>query len=107
MEILRSGEGGQARMEVVGELDIATGPQLDEAIDRALDEGARDVVLDLGRTTFLDSAGMGALIRAVRSIDQQGGRMTVVSPHGSEARLVIEMARIGNIVGLRDDPPPA
>jgi hypothetical protein len=29
--------------------------------------------------------------------------MAVVSPPGSEARLVIEMSRTGSVVGLRDD----
>jgi len=29
--------------------------------------------------------------------------MTVHSPHGSEARLVIEMSRTGGILGLAED----
>jgi anti-sigma B factor antagonist len=102
MEILTTKAEGTARMEVVGELDIAGGPRLDAAVAEALDGGCEEVVVDLARTTFLDSAGMGALIRAVRSVDEQGGRMSVLSPPGSEARLVLEMARVGDVVGLRD-----
>ena len=102
MEILRSAEGETAHMEVVGELDIASGTALDAAVEQALGEGAREVVIDLGRTTFVDSAGLGALIRAVRTVDQEHGTMAVTCPPGSEARLVIEMARVGGVVGLRD-----
>ncbi len=102
IEIVRSGEGETAELEVVGELDIASGTTLDEAVVEALDDGCREVVIDLGRTTFVDSAGLGALIRAVRSVDQEHATMSVVSPPGSEARLVIEMARVGGVVGLRD-----
>jgi anti-sigma B factor antagonist len=102
MEIIRSVEGDEVHMEVVGELDIASGTRLDEAVVSALHEGCRQVVVDLGRTTFMDSAGLGALIRAVRSVDSERGSLSVVSPHGSEARLVIEMARVGGVVGLRD-----
>jgi anti-sigma B factor antagonist len=102
VEILRSGEGETAQLEVVGELDIASGPTLDAAVGEALEDGAREVVIDLGRTTFVDSAGLGALIRVVRTVDQEHASMSVVSPPGSEARLVIEMARVGGVVGLRD-----
>ncbi|HEX2125666.1 MAG TPA: STAS domain-containing protein [Thermoleophilaceae bacterium] len=102
MEIRSTREGDHARMEVEGELDIATGPRLDEAVGEVLEAGCTDIVVDLGGTTFLDSAGMSALVRAVRSIDQHGGRMRVLSPPGSEARVVLEMARIGDVVGLQD-----
>jgi anti-sigma B factor antagonist len=102
MEIRRSAEGETAHVEVVGELDIASGPKLDAAVEEALGEGAREVVIDLGGATFVDSAGLGALIRAVRTVDEEHATMSVVSPPGSEARLVIEMARVGGVVGLRD-----
>ena len=102
MEIRSSHRDGTARLELRGELDIGTAPKLDEAVDRALDEGCREVVLDLAGTTFMDSSGLGALIRAARTVDARQGRMAVVSPPGSEARVVIEMSRTGSVVGLRD-----
>jgi anti-anti-sigma factor len=102
MEIRSTDADGAARLELTGELDIGTGGQLDSAVARALDDGFRDVVIDLGGTTFLDSSGLAALIRAARNVDAAGGAMTVLSPPGSEARLVIEMSRTGDVVGLRD-----
>jgi anti-sigma B factor antagonist len=102
MEIRSSHTEGTAHLELRGELDIGTAPKLDEAVDRALDDGCREVVLDLGGTTFMDSSGLGALIRAARTIDAQRAKMAVVSPPGSEARVVIEMSRTGSVVGLRD-----
>ena len=103
MEIRSSHSEGTAHLELRGELDIGTAPKLEEAVDRALDDGCREVVLDLGPTTLLDSSGLGALIRAARTVGDRHGTMAVVSPPGSEARLVIEMSRTGSIVGLRDD----
>ena len=103
MEIRSSCQEGTARLELHGELDIGTAPKLDEAVEQALDDGCREVVLDLGPTTLLDSSGLGALIRAARTVGDRHGTMAVVSPPGSEARLVIEMSRTGSVVGLRDD----
>jgi anti-anti-sigma factor len=102
MEIRTTQDGGAARMEVIGELDIGTGPQLEDAVSRALEDGSRDVVVDLAGTTFLDSSGLGSLIRAARSVDATHGTMTVLSPRGSEARVVIEMSRTGDVVGLQE-----
>jgi anti-sigma B factor antagonist len=102
MEIRTSQNDGTASLELRGELDIGTAPQLDEAVERALEDGCREVVLDLAGTTFLDSSGLGALIRAARTVDARQGQMAVLSPPGSEARVVIEMSRTGSVVGLRD-----
>jgi anti-sigma B factor antagonist len=102
MDIRSSHSDGTARLELHGELDIGTAPKLDAAVDRALEDGCREVVLDLGGTTFMDSTGLSALIRAARAIDQRRGKMAVISPPGSEARVVIEMSRTGSVVGLRD-----
>jgi anti-sigma B factor antagonist len=102
MEIRSRRSEGTARLELHGELDIGTAPKLDEAVEEALDAGCREVVLDLGPTTLLDSSGLGALVRAAREVDARKARMAVVSPPGSEARVVIEMSRTGSVVGLRD-----
>jgi anti-sigma B factor antagonist len=102
MEIRSSRSEGTARLELHGELDIGTAPKLDEAVEEALDDGCREVVLDLGPTTLLDSSGLGALVRAAREVDARKAKMAVVSPPGSEARVVIEMSRTGSVVGLRD-----
>jgi anti-sigma B factor antagonist len=102
MEIRSTDAEGAARLELVGELDIGTGAQLDDAVARVLEDGCRHLVIDLAGTTFLDSSGLGALIRAARSVDAAQATMTVLSPPGSEARVVIEMSRTGDIVGLRD-----
>jgi anti-sigma B factor antagonist len=102
MEIRSTETDGGQRMELRGELDIGTAPQLEQAVERALEEGCREVVLDLTGTTLLDSSGLGALLRAKRSVDARQGTMTVHSPPGSEARLVIEMSRTGGILGLTD-----
>jgi anti-sigma B factor antagonist len=102
MEIRSSRNDGTAHLELHGELDIGTAPKLDEAVEEALEAGCREVVLDLGPTTLLDSSGLGALVRAAREVDARKAKMAVVSPPGSEARVVIEMSRTGSVVGLRD-----
>jgi anti-sigma B factor antagonist len=102
MEIRSSRREGTACLELRGELDIGTAPALDEAVSGALDDGCREVVLDLAGTTFIDSAGLGALLRAARTVDARKAKMAVRSPPGSEARVLLEMSRTSGVVGLQD-----
>jgi anti-anti-sigma factor len=60
-----------------GELDVATAPQLDAAVD---DRGGdvRDLVVDLRELTFLDSTGLRSLLRARSVADTAGGTLVLV-----------------------------
>lgn len=48
---------------VHGELDLATVAELDGALHRLHDDGARAPVLDLSGVTFIDSTGVSAVLR--------------------------------------------
>src|SRR5213080_20144 len=50
-----------------GELDLAAAPCADAALDFLLDSGARDLLIDLERVTYLDCGGLAVLARAARS----------------------------------------
>jgi anti-anti-sigma factor len=97
--------GAVVTLEVDGELDIETGEALQQAVQRVLDEGAHQVRIDLTPTTFVDSAGLAALLRAAREVRERHGEIHVDSPHGSEARLFIELSGTQSVLGLSDDPP--
>ncbi len=53
------------RISAAGELDVATAPKLDEAIDGAVQAG-KGVSLDLSGIDFLDSTGLRAVIGGLR-----------------------------------------
>jgi anti-anti-sigma factor len=93
------------RLEVAGDLDIAAADPLSEAIDAALGDGTRALVVDLSRTTFVDSTGLSHLLRARRRADAERATLRIVAPPGSEARVVIDLTGVGSLLGV-DDPPP-
>lgn len=93
-------------LEVDGELDMATGETLKHAVHGVLEQGAMKVRIDLTRTTFVDSAGLAALVRAAREVRERRGEVHVHSPRGSEARVFIELSGTQSILGLSEDPPP-
>ncbi|MFF0388295.1 STAS domain-containing protein [Kitasatospora sp. NPDC004615] len=61
-------------VRVDGEIDLDTAPALRRALAAAL-EAHREVVLDLSEVTFMDCAGLGALVRARNQADRSGRRL--------------------------------
>ena len=53
-----------AVVSVAGVVDMLTSPQLESAIDGALDQQPAGVVVDFTEVEFLASAGMGVLVAA-------------------------------------------
>jgi anti-anti-sigma factor len=75
-----------------GELDIAALPCVDATIDALLDSGVRDLLVDLERVTYLDAAGVGALVRAAHVAHARGAREYVFRARG-RPREVLDWAR--------------
>lgn len=64
MEISVSQEQGRASvtvLKVTGELNAVTYEQFQSTAKKAIDDGARNVVVDLGGVPYMSSAGMRAL----------------------------------------------
>jgi anti-sigma B factor antagonist len=63
---IHPGPDGQLRLS--GELDMASTPQLRAALQRQVDAGVRQCVLDLAELTFCDSVGLSTLLWADRTL---------------------------------------
>ncbi len=71
-------EGPHDIVTVSGELDLATAPQLSEAIRSVLVPGRSHLVLDLDQVSFIDSTGLSVLVAAHRRAIREGGSFGLV-----------------------------
>jgi anti-anti-sigma factor len=55
-------QGDALVLDVAGEIDLATAPQLGDSIKAAMEQQPKTLVVDLSRVDFLASAGMAVLI---------------------------------------------
>src|SRR5947209_10768497 len=69
---------GRRLIAVRGELDLFTAPELRTKINDTIDEGARELIVDLSDTTFLDSTGLGVLIAALKRMRSCSGELVIV-----------------------------
>jgi anti-sigma B factor antagonist len=69
---------GHKVLEVGGEIDVYTAPQLREQLISLVESGDRQVVVDLGRVEFLDSTGLGVLVGALKRLRGVDGELALV-----------------------------
>ena len=89
-------------LRVVGEIDIATGPLLRDALLRFADGTDGAVVADLSGVRFIDSAGIAVLVDVQNRLGYQG-RVLELHQVSTEVGRVIEL--LGLTRRLRVDQP--
>jgi anti-sigma B factor antagonist len=99
-------EDGVAHLALVGDVDLATAQSVRGAVGEALDDGVDEIVVDLGGVSFLDSTGLGVLLHAARDAERRRAKWRSVCPSGCEARVVIELAGVGRLLGLEEAAAP-
>lgn len=88
---------------VIGELDVATAPILEDAVDRAFD-GPGVFRLDLSGLTFMDSAGARAIMHAHNTVESLGRRLVVLSPTPVVYR-VLALTGLDQVIDIKDGEP--
>lgn len=87
-----------------GNLEQHTVAQFREAVSVLPSE--QPVVFELSAVPFIDSAGLGALIGAIRRTRELGGEVAVCAPRPSVSR-VLQMVGLPRIVTVTGSPKEA
>jgi anti-anti-sigma factor len=89
VEVDLRGPLGIACVHVSGEVDIAAAPQLEGMVRAIVASGAEvSVVVDLADVTFMDMAGIHALIAAQGALNAAGRTMQVINVRPAIARVM-------------------
>jgi anti-anti-sigma factor len=91
-----------ARVQLDGELDLASLGLLEAEVLAALRAGASRVLLDLHGVRFVDAAGLGGIVRAVNHAEAAGSRLSIVEPSPAVRRVL----RLTNLEGLTTQGEP-
>ena len=63
---------------VRGDIDISTSPKLLDTLFSLVDGGHLNIVLDLDGIKYVDSSGLGSLVKAYQRIKQNNGTIRVI-----------------------------
>jgi anti-sigma B factor antagonist len=97
-------ENGVRVIEVRGELDLSTAPDLEAPLEEATAAADGSVLIDLSDCEFIDSTGIALIVRAWQRVDARsdnGGTGRVVLCCGNEqVRRVLEVTGLENSIAI-------
>ena len=98
--------GDIAVIEIVGRIALAAGTAaIREAIQTLLERKEPRVVMDLHAVNFIDSAGLGELVRAHTSVAKHGGRLIILNP-SNVVQDLFWMTKLDRVLEIQSDESP-
>jgi anti-anti-sigma factor len=77
-----------AVISATGEIDAGNADEVGAAVEAALADGQRRILLDFAQVTFIDSSGLGMLVRSHRQAEAAQATFAVVRPSVHTRKLI-------------------
>ncbi len=94
------------RVTVVScEGDLILGPPevtFKRKVDELVEQGHVNLLVDLQRVPYLDSSGLGALVRALTETQKEGGQIKLLNA-GPRVRKLLEVTKLNSLFEMYDD----
>ncbi len=94
--------GDKMVISVSGDLDVVTAPRLRDRLIGAVEEGERELFVDLTPCQFVDSSGLSALVTGLKRIRSVGGELGLICPAGHVRRL-LQVVALDQVFTVFDD----
>ena len=97
MEIIKSVNGSELTLKVIGRLDTSTSPVLESELRGSI-EGVTDLILDFEGLEYVSSAGLRVILSAQKIMNNQG-KMTLKNVN-SDIMEVFEITGFSDILTI-------
>ncbi len=89
-------------LQLGGEIDLHVSPTLTESLSAMIEKKPERIVIDLSGASYIDSAGLAALILAMQTVEAYGGRFFLTGLHKT-MRSIFESSRLDRIFQIFPD----
>lgn len=87
---------------LAGDIDIAVVPELRDALDRVIDTGCENIVLDIGSVTYADSSALGLLVWLDHRLQSNEGKAILAGASDDVAR-IFELSGLLSVAGCLEE----
>ena len=87
---------------VEGRVDSNTSPELEKELEKRMEGGRFNLVLDLSGVTYMSSAGLRALVSALRTCKKKNGNVVLAGPSERVVE-VLSLAGLDSLFNIYDD----
>ena len=89
-----------------GEIDLHVSPTVTAALNDVIDKKPERLVVDLSDVSYIDSAGLAALIQAMQKVEGYGGEF-VLAGLQETVRSIFEISRLDQVFQIFPDADAA
>ena len=82
--------------EIIGRIDSSNATELGKELDKAVDDGNSNLVLDLSGVEYMSSAGLREMVRVLKRVKRSGGDLRIANP-SDRVKEVLELAGLDTI----------
>lgn len=91
--------GNVVIIDVEGKILLGEGDvEIKHVVDGLLQQGKKNILLNLAKVPYLDSAGLGEIIRCFTTLRKNGGQFKLLSPN----QRVIDLLSITKLLNVFD-----
>ncbi|TYB33944.1 MAG: STAS domain-containing protein [Flexistipes sinusarabici] len=95
-------DGTVAVIEIPERLDAGCSNELKEKINTLVNESIYNIVIDLSKTNFIDSSGLGALVSKISVCKANGGDIRLASP-GKRVFEILQITHLDKVLNYYHD----
>lgn len=102
----RTTDSGVVVIRPEGRLNMVAAPSLRKELHGLVETGNSRLVVDLSKTDFIDSSGLGALISGLKVARQAGGDLRIAAPT-KQVVTVLELTNLNRVLRAHDSADSA
>jgi anti-anti-sigma factor len=101
MDIQVESRGDRRIVRIKDKITFEHCPLLQSRLDGVLEEGVREVVIDFRDVPFMDSSGIGEILRLFKNVRERNGEVTLINPNQKLSNL-FKMYRFEKFMKILD-----
>ena len=105
MDIQVESRGDRRIVRIKDKITFEHCPMVQSRLEPALEEGVREIVIDFKDVPFMDSSGIGEVLRLFKLMRDRNGEVVLINPN-RKLRNLFTMYRFEKFMKIREEVEP-
>ena len=84
-------------IELFDRVDTFSTPAIKENFQNLFNQGAKNIIVDLSKTQFLDSSGLAVLIQLLKRSKEVGGNVKIIAPENENVQRIFQLTQFDKV----------
>ncbi len=89
-----------AEIKLEDRVDTFSAPDLRTFFSELLEKGVKDFTVNLEKVSFLDSAGLAALVQLLKNAREKGGDVNLILPDDENVQRIFKLTKFDRVFNI-------